>query len=153
LVSWSTKIRVARNHRNKIDFLAPTTMQYFLSIKHRCHNYSPLFHSSMHGLIIPCILYMLPYLFPIYSSLPLINGIALPLPPHRNHYTLSILVHPRLLLLLLDQRVDHGGHVGHQEDVGEPRRCARQGGDLIQFRILESDFESNSESKTTLPSI
>jgi hypothetical protein len=34
-------------------------MQYFLSIKYSCHNYSPLFHSSMHALIIPYILYML----------------------------------------------------------------------------------------------
>jgi hypothetical protein len=37
-------------------------MQYLLSIKHSCHKYSPLFHSSMHALIIPCILYMLSYL-------------------------------------------------------------------------------------------
>jgi hypothetical protein len=41
----------------------------------------------MHGLIILCILYMLPYLFPTYSSSPPINGIALPLPPRHNHQT------------------------------------------------------------------
>jgi hypothetical protein len=37
-------------------------MQYIISIKHSCPNYSPLFHSSMHALIIPFILYMLSYL-------------------------------------------------------------------------------------------
>jgi hypothetical protein len=96
----------------------------------------------MRDLIISCILYMLPYLFLAYSPSPPINGIAMPLLPRRNHYTLSILAHPRLLLLPLDQRVDYRGHVGHQEGVGEPRRCSRQ-----------FDFESNSESKITLPSI
>jgi hypothetical protein len=29
----------------------------------------------------------------------------------------------------------------HQEGVGEPRKYAQQGGDPIQFRITESDFE------------
>jgi hypothetical protein len=42
--------------------------------------------------------------------------------------------------------------MGHQEDVGEARRCAHQCGDPSQFRIQESNFESNSKSKTTLPS-
>jgi hypothetical protein len=37
-------------------------MQYFISIKYSRHNYSPLLHSSMHTLIIPCVLYMLSYL-------------------------------------------------------------------------------------------
>jgi hypothetical protein len=68
-------------------FLVPTNMQYFFSIKHSCHDHSPLFHSLMHGLVIPCILYMLPYLFLVYSSSLHINGIALPLPPCRNYYT------------------------------------------------------------------
>jgi hypothetical protein len=35
--------------------------------------------------------------------------------------------------------VDHGGHVGHQESVGDPRKHAQQGGGLSQFRIQESD--------------
>jgi hypothetical protein len=48
--------------------------------------------------------------------------------------------------------VDHGGHVGHQEDAGDPRKCAQQGGGQSQFRIQESNIESNLESKTTLPS-
>jgi hypothetical protein len=32
----------------------------------------------------------------------------------------------------------------HQEGAGEARRDAHQGGDPIQFRISEFDFESNS---------
>jgi hypothetical protein len=36
--------------------------------------------------------------------------------------------------------------MGHQEGSGEARRFINQGGDPIQFRILEFDFESNSES-------
>jgi hypothetical protein len=39
--------------------------------------------------------------------------------------------------------------MGHQEGTGEARRCAHQAGDPIQFGILEFDFESNSESRTT----
>jgi hypothetical protein len=42
--------------------------------------------------------------------------------------------------------------VGHQEGAGELRRRTQQGGDPIQFRIIESDFESNSEYRTILPS-
>jgi hypothetical protein len=30
--------------------------------------------------------------------------------------------------------------MGHQEGAGEARRCAHQGGDQIQFGILEFDF-------------
>jgi hypothetical protein len=52
----------------------------------------------------------------------------------------------------MNQGVDHGGHVRHQEGVGEPRKQAQQGGGPSQFRVQESDFESNSESRTTLPS-
>jgi hypothetical protein len=47
--------------------------------------------------------------------------------------------------------VDHEGHVGYQEGAGDPRKHAQQGGGLSQFRVHESDFESNSESMTTLP--
>jgi hypothetical protein len=39
--------------------------------------------------------------------------------------------------------------MGHQEGAGEARRYAHQGGDQIQCRIPEFDFESNSGSKTT----
>jgi hypothetical protein len=39
--------------------------------------------------------------------------------------------------------------MGHQEGIGEARRRAHQGGHPIHFRILEFDFESNSESRTT----
>jgi hypothetical protein len=34
-----------------------------------------------------------------------------------------------------------------KKGAGEPRRCAREGGEPIQFGIAE--FESNSESVTT----
>jgi hypothetical protein len=36
----------------------------------------------------------------------------------------------------------------HQEGAGEPRRHAREGGEPIQLGFAE--FESNSESRTTL---
>jgi hypothetical protein len=52
----------------------------------------------------------------------------------------------------MNQGVDHGGHVRHQEGAGEPRKQAQQGGGPSQFRVQESDFESNSESRTILPS-
>jgi hypothetical protein len=40
----------------------------------------------------------------------------------------------------------------HQEGAREARRAAHQGGDPIQFRISEFDFETYSISKTTLTS-
>jgi hypothetical protein len=46
--------------------------------------------------------------------------------------------------------VDHGGHVGYQEGAGDPRKHAQQGGGPSQFRVQQSDFKSNSESRTTL---
>jgi hypothetical protein len=48
--------------------------------------------------------------------------------------------------------VDYGGHVGHQEGAGEPRKHVQQGGGPIQFGVQESNFESNTESRTALPS-
>jgi hypothetical protein len=42
--------------------------------------------------------------------------------------------------------------MGNQEGSGEVRRCPHQGGDPIQIRIPEFDFESNSESRTMLAS-
>jgi hypothetical protein len=45
--------------------------------------------------------------------------------------------------------VDHEGHVGHQEGAGDPRKHAKQGGVPSQFRVQESDFESNLESRIT----
>jgi hypothetical protein len=64
---------------------------------------------------------------------------------------------PNNLIVIRNQGVDHEGHVGHQVVSREPRRHTHQGGDPIppclQIRgILESDFESKPESKTTLPS-
>jgi hypothetical protein len=35
----------------------------------------------------------------------------------------------------------------HQEGAREPRRCVREGGELIQFEFAK--FESNSESRTS----
>jgi hypothetical protein len=52
------------------------------------------------------------------------------------------------LIVLRNQGEDHGGQMKHQDGAGEPRRRAREGGEPIQFRIAE--FESNSESRTTL---
>jgi hypothetical protein len=48
--------------------------------------------------------------------------------------------------------VDHREHVGHQEGDREPRKHAEHGGSPGQIGIQESDFESNSESRITLPS-
>jgi hypothetical protein len=58
---------------------------------------------------------------------------------------------PNNLIVIRNQGVDHGGHVGHQEGV-EERKHAQQGGDPIQSRVTESDFESNLGSRTTFPS-
>jgi hypothetical protein len=54
---------------------------------------------------------------------------------------------PNDLIVLRNQGEDHGGQTEHQDGAGEPSRCAREGGEPIQFGIAE--FESNSESKTT----
>jgi hypothetical protein len=50
-------------------------------------------------------------------------------------------------IILRNQGEDHGGQTEYQEGAGEPRRRAREGGKPIQFKI--SEFESNSESRTT----
>jgi hypothetical protein len=57
---------------------------------------------------------------------------------------------PNDLIFIRNQVVDHGEHVGHQEGAGEPRKHAQHGGSPSQFEIQESDFESNSETRTTL---
>jgi hypothetical protein len=51
------------------------------------------------------------------------------------------------LIILRNQGEDHGGQTEHQEGAREPRRCAHEGGEPIQFGIAE--FESNSESSIT----
>jgi hypothetical protein len=56
------------------------------------------------------------------------------------------------LIVNRNQGVDYGEHAGHQEGARDPRKHAQHGGSPIQFGIQESDFESNSESRTTLPS-
>jgi hypothetical protein len=42
--------------------------------------------------------------------------------------------------------------MGHQESAREARRYTHQGRDTSEFGNQESDFKSNSESSTTLPS-
>jgi hypothetical protein len=59
---------------------------------------------------------------------------------------------PNDLIVISNEGVDHGGHVGHQEGPGEPRKHAQQGGGPSQFGAQESNFESNSKSRTTLSS-
>jgi hypothetical protein len=59
---------------------------------------------------------------------------------------------PNDLIIIRNQGVDHGEHTGHQEGAGEPRKHAQHGGSPSQFEIQDSDFESNSEPRTTLPS-
>jgi hypothetical protein len=59
---------------------------------------------------------------------------------------------PNDLIIIRNQGVDHGEHAGHQEGAREPRKHAQHGESPSQFGIQESDFESNSESRTTLPS-
>jgi hypothetical protein len=59
---------------------------------------------------------------------------------------------PNVLIVIRNQGVDHGEHEGHQEGAGEPRKHAQHGESPSQFGIQKSDFESNSEFRTTLPS-
>jgi hypothetical protein len=63
-------------------------------------------------------------------------------------YNIESRLLPNDLIILRNQEEDHGGQMEHQESAGEPRRRAREGGEPIQFGITE--FESNSESRTTL---
>jgi hypothetical protein len=62
-------------------------------------------------------------------------------------YNIESRLLPNDLIVLRNQGKDHRGQTEHQEGAGEPRRCAQEGGKPIQFGITE--FESNSESKTT----
>jgi hypothetical protein len=63
-------------------------------------------------------------------------------------YNIESRLLPNDLIILSNKGEDHGGQTEHQEGAGEPRRRAREGGKPIQFGIAE--FESNSESRTTL---
>jgi hypothetical protein len=62
-------------------------------------------------------------------------------------YNIESRLLPNDLIILRNQGEDHGGQTEYQEGAGEPMRCAREGGEPIQFGIAE--FESNSESRTT----
>jgi hypothetical protein len=59
---------------------------------------------------------------------------------------------PNDLIIIRNQGVDHGEHVGHQEGDRGLRKHAQQGEGPTQFEVQECDFESNLESRTTLPS-
>jgi hypothetical protein len=59
---------------------------------------------------------------------------------------------PNNLIVIRNHGVDHGEHVRHQEGARELRKHAQHAGTPSQFEIQESDFESNSEPRTTLPS-
>jgi hypothetical protein len=57
-------------------------------------------------------------------------------------YNIESRLLPNDLIILSNQGEDHGGQTEHQGGAGEPRRCAREGGEPIQLEIAE--FESNS---------
>jgi hypothetical protein len=57
---------------------------------------------------------------------------------------------PNDLIVIRNQGVDHEEHAKHQEGAREPRKKAQHGGSPNQFRIQESNFESNTESRITL---
>jgi hypothetical protein len=40
---------------------------------------------------------------------------------------------PNNLIVIRNQGVNHGGHVGHKEGAGEPRKHAQQGGGPSHF--------------------
>jgi hypothetical protein len=59
---------------------------------------------------------------------------------------------PNNLIVIRNKGVDHGEHPIHQEGAREPRKHTQHGGSPSQFRIQGSNFESNLELRTTLPS-
>jgi hypothetical protein len=50
-------------------------------------------------------------------------------------YNIESRLLPNNLIVLRNQGEDHGGQTEHKEGAGEPRRRAREGGELIQFGI------------------
>jgi hypothetical protein len=42
---------------------------------------------------------------------------------------------PNDLIVIRNHGVDHGGHVGHQDGAGDPKKCGKQGGGPSRFRI------------------
>jgi hypothetical protein len=93
----------------------------------------------------------------IIPSVEILGPITLPRAQQLNHqvnsflcsstYNIESRLLPNDLIVLRNQGKDHRGKTEHQEDVGEPRRRAQEGGEPIQFGITE--FESNLESRTT----
>jgi hypothetical protein len=62
-------------------------------------------------------------------------------------YNIESWLLPNNLIVLRNHGEDHGEQTEHREGARELRRRAREGGEPIQFRIVE--FESNLESRTT----
>jgi hypothetical protein len=58
---------------------------------------------------------------------------------------------PNNLIVIRNQGVDHGGHLGHQVGARDPRKDAQQGGGPSEFSVQESGFKANSEYRITLP--
>jgi hypothetical protein len=42
---------------------------------------------------------------------------------------------PNDLIIIMIQRVDQGGHVGHQEGAGDPKKHPQHGGGSSQFEL------------------
>jgi hypothetical protein len=123
-------------------------MQYFLYIKYSRHNYSPLFHSLIHSLTIPCLLslsigditYKWYYSTSFSTSQPLDMS-----------QSLCTLFNFRSCgtACSTEIRSESWRTRGPSRGCGEPRRCARQDRDPIHFKIVEADFESISKSRTS----
>jgi hypothetical protein len=64
-------------------------------------------------------------------------------------YNIESQLLPNDLIVLRNQEKDHEGQTEHQEGAGEPRRCAREGGEPIQFGITEFIFKLTSRLHTT----
>jgi hypothetical protein len=62
-------------------------------------------------------------------------------------YNIESRLLPNNLIIFRNKGEDNGGKTEHQKGAGEPRRCAQEGGEPIQFEIAE--FESNSDCRTT----
>jgi hypothetical protein len=54
------------------------------------------------------------------------------------------------LIVISNQGVDHGGHVGHQEGAGESRKHVEQGGEIQSYLLLWSMTLSPTRSPEPL---
>jgi hypothetical protein len=93
----------------------------------------------------------------IISSIEILCHITRSLAQQLNHqvnsflcsstYNIESRLLPNDLIVLRNQGEDNGGQTKPQECAREPRRRAWEGGERIQFRIVE--LKSKSESRTT----